>query len=64
MATGSSLANQNMAEIHAQYDYMHGHINRFVLDGDASLQNAEGKMIAARILECKRVCAFTQSDWG
>ncbi len=64
LATGSSLAIHEAAVIHPQYEYMHGHIDRFVLDGDKPLIGEDGRITASRILECKTANPFTQSDWG
>jgi putative phage-type endonuclease len=64
LATGLSLATHEAAVIHPQYEYMHGHIDRFVLDGDTPLIGEDGRMSASRILECKTANPFAQSDWG
>lgn len=63
-ATGSKLAHHNEAIIHPKYEYMHGHIDRFILNGNAPLLNAKGEITASRILECKTANPFTQSEWG
>ncbi len=64
LATGFSLGTHDAAVIHPQYDYMHGHIDRFVLDGDVPLIGDDGRITASRILECKTANPFAQSDWG
>jgi putative phage-type endonuclease len=64
LATGTSLAIHEAAVIHPQYDYMHGHIDRFVLNSDAPLIGEDGRITASRILECKTANPFAQSDWG
>jgi predicted phage-related endonuclease len=43
---------------------MHGHIDRFALNGDLPLIDADGKITANRILECKTANPFAQSEWG
>jgi putative phage-type endonuclease len=64
LATGLCLATHEVAVIHPKYEYMHGHIDRFVLDGDAPLMGEDGRITASRILECKTANPFAQSDWG
>ncbi len=64
LATGSSLAIHEAAVIHPEYPYMHGHIDRFVLDGSAPLIREDGHINASRILECKTANPFAQTDWG
>jgi putative phage-type endonuclease len=65
LATGASLAIHEAAIIHPQYEYMHGHIDRFVLfSGDTPLMGEDGRITASRILECKTANPFAQSDWG
>jgi putative phage-type endonuclease len=64
LATGSELVHHEKTIIHPEYTYMHGHIDRFVLDGNTALFNAEGQITASRILECKTANPFAQSDWG
>jgi putative phage-type endonuclease len=64
MATGLSLASHDAAVIHSEYQYMHGHIDRFVLDGDTPLIGEDGRITASRILECKTANPFAQSEWG
>jgi putative phage-type endonuclease len=64
LATGLSLAIHEAAVIHPDYDYMHGHIDRFVLNGDIPLIGENGQMTGSRILECKTANPFAQSDWG
>ena len=64
LATGLALATHDAAVIHPQYEYMHGHIDRFVLDGDVALIGEDGQITASRILECKTANPFSQSDWG
>jgi putative phage-type endonuclease len=64
LATGLSLASHDEAVIHPEYRYMHGHIDRFVLNGDAPLISADGRITASRVLECKTANPFAQSEWG
>jgi len=74
LSTGFSLVAHDAAIVHPQYDYMHGHIDRFVFaDGSDSsssiattggLFNDSGRILASRILECKTANPFTQSEWG
>ena len=64
LATGYGLAIHEEAIVHPLYAYMHGHIDRFVLEKDLPLVDERGKIQAARILECKTANPFTQSDWG
>jgi putative phage-type endonuclease len=64
LATGRSLATHDAAVIHPKYEYMHGHIDRFVLNGDTPLIGEDGRITASRILECKTANPFAQSDWG
>jgi putative phage-type endonuclease len=64
LATGTQLATLNAAVVHPEYKYMHGHIDRFVLDGNSPLIAGDGKITASRILECKTANTFAQSDWG
>jgi putative phage-type endonuclease len=64
LATGLSLVTHDAAVIHPEYMYMHGHIDRFVLDGNLPLIDADGKISASRILECKTANPFAQSEWG
>ena len=64
LATGTSLAIHEAAVIHPEYPYMHGHIDRFVLDGDTPLIGEDGRISASRILECKTANPFALSDWG
>ncbi len=58
------MATHEAAVIHPEYPYMHGHIDRFILDGSAPLIGEDGRITASRILECKTANPFTQSDWG
>jgi putative phage-type endonuclease len=64
LATGLSLASHVAAVIHHEYQYMHGHIDRFVLNGDTPLIGEDGSITASRILECKTANPFAQSEWG
>ncbi len=64
LATGLSLASHDAAVIHPEYQFMHGHIDRFVLNGDTPLIGEDGRITASRILECKTANPFTQSEWG
>lgn len=64
LATGTQLAIHDTAVVHPEYEYMHGHIDRFVLNGDSPLITSNGKITASRILECKTANPFAQSDWG
>jgi putative phage-type endonuclease len=64
LSTGLSLASHDAAVIHPEYQYMHGHIDRFVLDGNLPLIDGDGKITASRILECKTANPFAQSEWG
>jgi len=76
LSTGFSLVAHDSAIIHPQYDYMHGHIDRFVIDQHLAQSNDEsidessnlfddsGRLTASRILECKTANPFTQSEWG
>jgi putative phage-type endonuclease len=64
LSTGLSLARHHAAVIHPEYMYMHGHIDRFALNGDLPLIDADGKITACRILECKTANPFAQSEWG
>ena len=64
LATGLSLATHDAAVIHPKYQYMHGHIDRYVLNGDLPLISSDGKITACRILECKTANPFAQSEWG
>jgi putative phage-type endonuclease len=64
LATGLSLTTHEAAVIHSEYQYMHGHIDRFVLNGDAPLIGEDGRITASKILECKTANPFAQSEWG
>lgn len=64
LATGLSLATHDIAVVHPEYSYMHGHIDRFVLSGDLPLIGSDGQINASRILECKTANPFAQSEWG
>jgi len=64
LSTGCKLAIHEDAIIHPQYAYMHGHIDRFVLDQDLPLFGNDGQIHATRVLECKTANPFTLSDWG
>jgi putative phage-type endonuclease len=64
LATGAQLSTHDSAVVHPEYEYMHGHIDRFVLVGDSALIASDGKITASRILECKTANPFAQSDWG
>uniref|UniRef100_UPI00404730D3 YqaJ viral recombinase family nuclease n=1 Tax=Polynucleobacter sp. TaxID=2029855 RepID=UPI00404730D3 len=64
MSTGLFLASHDAAVVHPEYQYMHGHIDRFVLDGNLPLIDADGKIAASRILECKTANPFAKSEWG
>jgi len=64
LATGLSLVTHDAAVIHPEYDYMHGHIDRFVVSGDLPLIGDDGHITASRILECKTANPFAQSEWG
>jgi putative phage-type endonuclease len=76
LSTGFSLVAHDSAIIHPQYEYMHGHIDRFVIDQHSAKSHDEatgepsnlfddsGRVTASRILECKTANPFTQSEWG
>jgi putative phage-type endonuclease len=64
LATGLSLVTHDAAVIHPEYEYMHGHIDRFVVSGDLPLIGEDGRITASRILECKTANPFAQSEWG
>ncbi len=64
LATGLSLVTHEAVVIHPQYQYMHGHIDRFVLEVDTPLIAEDGRINASRILECKTANPFGQSEWG
>jgi putative phage-type endonuclease len=63
LATGTQLATHDAAVVHPDYEYMHGHIDRFVLVTDSPLVVSDGKITASRILECKTANPFAQSEW-
>ena len=62
LATGLSLVAHEAAVVHPQYEYLMGHIDRFVCSGP--LFNAAGSLLASRVLECKTANVYTQSEWG
>lgn len=64
LATGSKLFHHDKAIIHPEYEYMHGHIDRFVVNSNESLFDLNGQITASRILECKTANPFAQSEWG
>jgi putative phage-type endonuclease len=64
LATGLTLVTHDAAVVYSEYDYMHGHIDRFVVSGDLPLIGDSGRITASRILECKTANPFAQSGWG
>lgn len=64
LATGLHLIKHEEAVIHPSYDYIHGHIDRYVQDNPSSLFTVKGSLNATRILECKTANPFAQSEWG
>ena len=63
LATGFPLVEYPRAIVHPDYDYMHGHVDRFICFTPA-IYDENGHLIANRILECKTANPFTQSEWG
>lgn len=63
LSTSLKLMNHPQSIVHHKYDYMHGHVDRFVCDAE-SLYDASGAMLATRILECKTANPFAQHEWG
>jgi putative phage-type endonuclease len=63
-STQSKLEKYDHAIIHPEYEYMHGHIDRFVLGDEVSLIDDLGRINAKRILECKTANPFTANEWG
>jgi putative phage-type endonuclease len=63
LSTGHSLVSHPTALIHPQYEYIHGHIDRFVCD-HPSIYDASGSMVAKRVLECKTANPFAKQEWG
>ena len=62
-STGFNLVNHPEALIHPNYDYMHGHIDRFICE-KSTIYDESGSLIAKRILECKTANPFTAHEWG
>jgi len=62
LATNTQLVIHESALIHPQYDYLQGHIDRFVCTG--TLFDDLGQLRASKVLECKTANAFKQSEWG
>jgi predicted phage-related endonuclease len=59
-----SLGGVKISNAHPEYDYMHGHIDRFVVSSNLPLIGEDGRNTASRILECKTANPFAQSEWG
>jgi predicted phage-related endonuclease len=55
-ATGFRLIHDESIYIHPEHAFMSAHMDRFVLEGDASSPS--------RILECKTAHPFSSGDWG
>ncbi|QWD88182.1 YqaJ viral recombinase family protein [Polynucleobacter sp. MWH-CaK5] len=62
-STGFNLVNHPKALVHPKYDYMHGHIDRFISE-KPTIYDESGSLIATRILECKTANPFTAHEWG
>ncbi len=63
LTTSFRLVNHAHAIVHKEFDYMHGHVDRFVSD-TGEVFDPNGKIIATRILECKTANPFAQREWG
>lgn len=63
LSTGYFLVSHPTALIHPEYEYMHGHIDRFVCD-HPSIFDASGALVATRVLECKTANPFARQEWG
>ena len=65
----ANLTQQNVVQHldtikHKEYDFLTGHIDRFICDSDKPLFNKEGQLQARTILECKTANPFLQYEWG
>lgn len=62
-ATGLALKHHESALIHPSYDYIHGHIDRFICSSP-NLFDDDGQLLAEKILECKTASPYTAHEWG
>ena len=63
-AAQSQLAKYDQAIIHPEYNFMQGHIDRFVVEDGITLLDEVGNINSKKILECKTANPFTQNEWG
>jgi len=62
--TGSEVIEHPEPFIHPEYSFLSGHIDRFVLEPNCSLFQANGNLNAKRLLECKTANPFAKDEWG
>jgi putative phage-type endonuclease len=65
LLTGEHLVEHPEGLAHPQHSFCVGHIDRFVLDQpNMPLFKEDKKLNAKKLLECKTVNLYSQSDWG
>jgi putative phage-type endonuclease len=67
-ATGFELIHDERPITHPQYDFLVGHVDRFVfespLEKEKVLLEESSQCAASHLLECKTANPFLQDDWG
>jgi len=63
-STGQLVSTHIEPFIHPKYDFLSGHIDRFVLPNNTPLLSSDGKLNTQTLLECKTANPFAKDEWG
>jgi putative phage-type endonuclease len=63
-ATGASLIHDERTITHPEHPFLTGHVDRYIQGDRPEIFNAQGQVMAPKILECKTAHPFLQSEWG
>ena len=63
-ATGATLIHDERTITHPEHHFLTGHVDRYIQGSNSEIFNAEGQVMAPKILECKTAHPFNQSEWG
>jgi predicted phage-related endonuclease len=64
LATGRVTHVHPAALVHPAHPYLFGHVDRLVTDGPGPAVDAQGRVTATTLLECKTASAFAAHGWG
>jgi putative phage-type endonuclease len=64
LRTGLSTKEHKQPLFHPEFDFMYGHIDRFVCADAEAVCVVNGKVVTDRLLECKTASVFNRLEWG